>query len=126
MDAIATTLLTLAPGATVAAVPTALLLAIRPRRANHTRLRALATWMLVAASLAGLFIGLVWWPQVLIRIGIDNEDVRTWPGAFAPTVLCMFVVGAVLYQLLLLGIGHGRRAEERARLPASAPTSGPS
>lgn len=125
MDAIATTLLALVPGATVAAAPTALLLAIRPRRANHTRLRALATWVLVAASLAGLFTGLVWWLQVLIRIGITHDDVRTWPSAFAPTVLCMFALGAVLYQLLLLGLDRDRRAEERAGPPA-APTSGPS
>lgn len=117
MDAIATTLLTLAPGATAAAVPTALLLATRPPQANHTRLRTLTTWALAAASLAGLVTGLVWWLQVLIRIGIAHEDVRTWPAAFAPTVLCMAVVGAVLHQLLLR-IGHARRAEERAGPPA--------
>lgn len=127
MDAIATTLLALAPGAAVAAVPPALLLAIGPRPArNHTRLRTLATWALAAASLAGLFTGLVWWLQVLIRIGLAHEDVRTWPSAFAPTVLCMVVVGVVLYQLLLLGIGHAHSAEERAQPRASAPKSGPS
>lgn len=123
MDVIATTLLALAPGATAAAVPTALLLAIRPPRTTTTRLRALATWALAAASLAGLVTGLVWWLQVLIRIGIAHEDVRTWPAAFAPTVLCMAVVGVVLYQLLL-GIGHARRADKRAGPPA-APTSDP-
>lgn len=107
MHDIATTLAALAPGATIAAVPTALLLALRPRRANHTRRHALTAWALAAASLAGLVTGVVWWLQVLIRIGIAHEDVRTWPAAFAPTVLCMAVIGVVLYQLLL-GIGHAR------------------
>ena len=124
MDTIATTLLALAPGATAAAVPTALLLVVLPLRRTTTRLRTLTTWALAAASLAGVITGVVWWLQVLIRIGIAHEDVRTWPAAFAPTVLCMAVVGGVLHQLLLLGIGHARRSDERTGPPA-APTSDP-
>lgn len=105
-------LATLTPGMIVAAGPTALLLVICRQQTNHTRIQELATWALVVTSLAGLFTGLIWWLQVLIQIGIDNEDIRTWPSAFGPTVLCMVVIAAVLHQLLMLGIGHARQKEE--------------